>query len=182
LITSAGPSEGKSTTVANLAVAVAQSGTRVLTVDCDLRRATLHTLFGLPNNRGLTSMILDEGLGLLPLQDSAIPNLQVLTSGPLPPNPSELLASRPMARVLETLRESAEMVLFDAPPVGAVTDAAILASRVDGVLLVIDAGITPRDAARRARAQLEKVNARLLGVVLNNVPLDTQMYTYYEDR
>ena len=94
----------------------------------------------------------------------------------------ELLGSRRMVRVLEVLRDAAEIVLFDAPPVVAVTDTAILASRVDGVLLVVDAGATRRDLARRARAQLEKVNARLLGVVLNNVPLDAQMYGYYGQR
>jgi len=182
LVTSAGPSEGKSTTLANLAVVMAESGSRVLAVDCDLRRSSLHLLFGLDNTRGLTNVILEEGTGPLPLQDTTVPNLQVLTSGPLPPNPSELLASRRMARVLELLREAAEMVLLDAPPVVAVTDAAILASRVDGVLLVIEAGTTRRDLARRARAQLEKVNARVLGVVLNNVPFDAQVYRYYAQR
>jgi non-specific protein-tyrosine kinase len=180
LITSPGPAEGKTTTVANLAVAVAQSGTRVLAVDCDLRRASLHSLFGLSNGRGLTNMLLDESLTVPPAQDTAVPNLRVLTSGTLPPNPSELLASGAMARVLTSLRDAAEMIVFDAPPVGAVTDAAILAPRTDGVLLVIDAGVTQRDAARRARAQLEKVNARVLGVVLNNVALDSRAYTYYE--
>jgi len=179
LVTSAGSDEGKSTTLANLAVVMAESGTRVLAVDCDLRRASLHTLFDLDNSKGLTSVFLPDGAEPLPVQDTAVPNLQVLTSGPLPPNPSELLGSRVMTRVLERLREAAEIVLFDAPPVVAVTDAALLAPRVDGVLLVVDAGSTRRDVARRARAQLEKVNARLLGVVLNNVPLDSQMFGYY---
>jgi capsular exopolysaccharide synthesis family protein len=182
LVTSAGPDEGKSTTLANLAIVIAEGGTRVLAVDCDLRRASLHTLFDLDNSRGLTSLFLNDAGETLPLQDTAVPNLQVLTSGPLPPNPSELLGSRQMTRVLETLRDAAELVLFDAPPVVAVTDAALLAPRVDGVLLVVDAGATRRDTARRARAQLEKVNARLLGVVLNNVPLDSQMFGYYAQR
>jgi len=179
LVTSAGPAEGKSTTLANLAVVTAESGTRVLAVDCDLRRANLHTLFGLDNTEGLTNFILAEGTGPLPAQPTGVPNLQVLTTGPLPPNPSELLASRQMARVLDVLRDAADLVLFDAPPVVAVTDAAILAPRMDGVLLVVDAGTTRRDWARRARAQLEKVNARLLGVVLNNAQVDTQLYGYY---
>jgi len=178
LVTSAGSGEGKSTTLANLAVAMAEGGGRVLAVDCDLRRSSLHTLFGLPNTRGLTNVILDEAAGALPLQDTPIANLKVLTSGPLPPNPSELLGSRRMTRVLEVLRDAADTVLFDAPPVVAVSDAALLAPRVDGVLLVVDAGQTRRDWARRARAQLEKVNARVLGVVLNNVPLDSQLYGY----
>jgi capsular exopolysaccharide synthesis family protein len=179
LVTSAGPAEGKSTTLANLAVVTAESGARVLAVDCDLRRANLHTLFGLDNSEGLTNFILAEGTGPLPAQPTAVPNLLVLPTGPLPPNPSELLASRQMARVLEVLRDAADLVLFDAPPVVAVTDAAILAPRMDGVLLVVDAGTTRREWARRARAQLEKVNARLLGVVLNNAQVDTQLYGYY---
>ncbi|HEY7065768.1 MAG TPA: CpsD/CapB family tyrosine-protein kinase [Chloroflexota bacterium] len=182
LVTSAGPNEGKSTTLANLAVVMAEAGKRVLAVDCDLRRSSLHTLFDLENTRGFTSLFLDEGVDPPPIQDTAVPNLRVLTSGPPPPNPSQVLGSPKMARVLETLRAAADVVLFDAPPVLAATDATLLATQVDGVLLVVDAGATRRDLARRARAQLEKVNARLLGVVLNNVPLDTQVYGYYAQR
>lgn len=182
LITSTGPGEGKSTTLANLAVVMAEGGERVLAVDCDLRRASLHTLFGLDNTRGFTSLFLSEGAGPLPVQESGVPNLQVLTSGPLPPNPSQLLGSHAMGRILAVLREAADIVLFDAPPVLAVTDATLLATRVDGVLLVVEAGATRRDLARRARAQLEKVNARLLGVVLNNVAFDAQVYSYYAQR
>lgn len=182
LVTSAGPHEGKSTTLANLAVVMAEAGKRVLAVDCDLRRSSLHTLFNLENTRGFTSLFLDEGAGPPPIQDTAVPNLRVLTSGPPPPNPSTVLGSESMGRVLKSLRDTADVVLFDAPPVLAVTDATLLATRVDGVLLVVDAGATRRDLARRARAQLEKVNARLLGVVLNNVPLDTQVYGYYAQR
>jgi non-specific protein-tyrosine kinase len=182
LVTSPGPNEGKSTTLANLAVVMAEAGKRVLAVDCDLRRSSLHTLFGLENTRGFTSLFLDDGGGALPIQDSGVANLRVLTSGPPPPNPSTVLGSAGMGRVLDALRDAADVVLFDAPPVLAVTDATLLATRVDGVLLVVDAGATRRDLARRARAQLEKVNARLLGVVLNNVPLDTQVYGYYAQR
>ena len=182
LVTSAGPSEGKSTTLANLAVVMAEAGKRVLAVDCDLRRSSLHTLFGLENARGFTSLFLDEGAGPLPVQETSVPNLRVLTAGPPPPNPSTVLGSEVMGRVLDVLRAAADVVLFDAPPVLAVTDATLLATRVDGVLLVVDAGATRRDLARRARAQLEKVNARLLGVVLNNVPLDSQVYGYYTQR
>ena len=179
LVTSTGAGEGKSTTLANLAVVMAEGGGRVLAVDCDLRRASLHTLFGLDNARGLTNLFLTEGAGPLPVQDTAVPTLQVLTSGPLPPNPSQLLGSHAMGRVLDVLREAADVVLFDAPPLLAVTDATLLATRMDGVLLVVDAGATRRDLARRARAQLEKVNARLLGVVLNTVSFDPEVYSYY---
>ena len=179
LVTSTGPGEGKSTTLANLAVVMAEGGERVLAVDCDLRRASLHTLFGLDNSRGLTNLFLNEDVGPLPVQETGVPNLQVLTSGPHKPNPSQLLGSHAMVRVLDMLRNAADVVLFDAPPVLAVTDATLLATRMDGVVLVVDAGATRRDLARRARAQLEKVNARLLGVVLNNVPFDSQVYSYY---
>ena len=179
LVTSTGPGEGKSTTLANLAVVMAEGGERVLAVDCDLRRASLHTLFGLDNSRGLTNLFLNEDAGPLPVQETGVPNLQVLTSGPHKPNPSQLLGSHAMVRVLDMLRNAADVVLFDAPPVLAVTDATLLATRMDGVVLVVDAGATRRDLARRARAQLEKVNARLLGVVLNNVPFDSQVYSYY---
>src|SRR5205085_960606 len=132
LVTSAGANEGKSTTLANLAVVMAEAGKRVLAVDCDLRRSSLHALFGLENARGFTSLFLDEGAGTLPIQDTAVPNLRVLTSGPPPPNPSTVLGSPKMVQWLATLRDAADVVLFDAPPVLAVTDATLLATRVDG--------------------------------------------------
>lgn len=116
LATSSAPDEGKSTTIANIAVTVAQSERRVLLVDCDLRRPTLHTMFGLPNETGLTSLMLDEN-GRIPVQKTDIPGLLVLTSGPLPPRPADILGSRRMEAVIAQLREHADMVLFDTPPV-----------------------------------------------------------------
>jgi non-specific protein-tyrosine kinase len=145
-----------------------------------LRRPRLHELFGAPNTAGLTTMIVAENaLKQPPLQATPVPGLSLLTSGPQPPNPAELLASRRMAEVIETLVGQADMVLFDAPPVIAVTDAAILASRVDGVLLVISAGGTRRDYVRQAKALLEKVNARVVGAVLTNAVFDASMQRYY---
>lgn len=180
LLTSPGPEEGKSTTLANLAVTTAQTGRRVIVVDCDLRRPRQHEIFGISNGVGLTTMMRDEGaLAHPPLQETEVAGLWVLPSGPLPPNPAELLASQRMGQVIERLKELADQVLFDAPPVVAVTDAAVLAGRMDGVLLVINAGSTKRELARRAKEVLERVNARLIGAVLNNVALDSALHTYY---
>jgi capsular exopolysaccharide synthesis family protein len=177
LATSSAPDEGKSTTIANIAVTVAQSERRVLLVDCDLRRPTLHTMFGLPNEAGLTSLILDDE-GRIPVQKTDVPGLLVLTSGPLPPRPADILGSRRMEAVIAQLRDHADMVLFDTPPVNAVTDAAILATKVDGVLLVFRSGTTKRDRAHDARRQLEKVNANIVGVVLTDVKGEDR-YGYY---
>jgi len=177
LVTSTAPNEGKSTTLANLAVTMAQAEQRVLVVDCDLRRPSLHSIFGLPNERGLTSALLEQGEGPLPIQETSVPGLQLLPSGPLPPRPADLLGSRRMGVLIERLRTAADIVLFDTPPVVAVTDAAVLAPRVDGVLLVLQAGHTRRDRARQARQVLEKVKANIVGVVLNGARLE-QGYSY----
>lgn len=177
LVTSTGPDEGKSTTLANLAVTMAQAEQRVLMVDCDLRRPSLHTLFGLPNDQGLTSAILAQGEGPLPVQATSVPGLTLLPSGPLPPRPADLLGSRRMGQLIERLRAEADIVLFDTPPVVAVSDASALAPRVDGVLLVLQAGQTRRDRAREARQLLEKVKANIVGVVLNGARLE-RGYSY----
>jgi len=180
LVTSAGPEEGKSTVLANLAVTTAQASKKVILVDCDLRRPTLHNIFNLKNDVGLTTMVVDDvAMESPPLQDTGVEGLQLVSSGPLPPNPSELLGSRRMEEIIAALLERADVVLFDAPPVVAVTDAAVLATKVDGVLLVINAGGTKRDYARAAKARLEKVNANLLGAVLNNVRFDVSLHRYY---
>ncbi len=178
LVTSTAPDEGKSTTLANLAVTMAQAEQRVILVDCDLRRPTLHTLFNLPNQVGLTSMILQEETAPLPLLETSVPGLSLLASGPLPPRPADLLGSRRMEALIARLREEADMVLFDTPPVIAVTDAAVLATRLDGVLLVLQAGKTRRDRAREARRLLEKVKANIVGVILNNARQEAG-YGYY---
>jgi capsular exopolysaccharide synthesis family protein len=180
LVTSAGPEEGKSTVLANLAVTTAQAGRKVILVDCDLRRPTLHNIFNLKNDVGLTTMVVDDAaMESPPLRDTGVEGLQLVSSGPLPPNPSELLGSRHMEEIIAALLERADVVLFDAPPVVAVTDAAVLATKVDGVLLVVNAGGTKRDYARTAKARLEKVNANLLGAVLNNVRFDVSLHRYY---
>ena len=179
VVTSAAPDEGKSTTLANLAVTLAQAGRRTICVDADLRRPSLHRLFGLPNTAGLTTMMLDEAhLASPPLQAGPTPNLRILTSGPLPPNPAELLAARRVDDVLERLRADSDIVLFDAPPLIAVSDAAVLATRVDGVILVVQAEKSRREHVQRAKTMLERVNARLIGAVLTNARLDGSV-SYY---
>ncbi|MCO6452948.1 MAG: CpsD/CapB family tyrosine-protein kinase [Caldilineales bacterium] len=178
LVTSAAPDEGKSTTLANLGVINAQAGKRVVLLDCDLRRPRLHELFGLGNNTGVTTSLLDPTTPL-PLQNTSVSNLRVMTSGPLPPNPADLLASERMNGLLSQAMADADLVLVDAPPVIAVTDAALLAAKVDGVLLVVSAGHTRREHAQRAKDLLAKVNANLVGAVLNNAALEGGMYGYY---
>ena len=180
VVTSPGPEEGKSTTLANLAVTMAQAEKRVVLIDCDLRRPRLHRFFGLDNASGLSTMIVDEAaLNDPPLQETGIAGLYLLPSGPLPPRPPDLLGSRRMETVISSLRERSDVVLFDAPPIIAVTDAAILATKVDGVLLVVSAGNTGREQARQAVERLRKVNARIIGAVVNNVELDTSLDRYY---
>ncbi len=182
VVTSAGADEGKSTTLANLAVTMAQAGKRVILIDCDQRRPSLHTVFDLRNNCGMTDLMRDETLlAHPPFEDTSIPNLKIITSGQLPPNPSELLGSRRMGEVIEGLLNHGDVLLFDTPPIIAVSDAAILSSKVDGVLLVISAGKTSRDNAKKARALLEKAHARLVGAVLNNVKLDSSLGYYYAE-
>ncbi len=176
LVTAVAPTDDKSVSVANLAVAMADGERPVILVDADLRRPGQHTLFGLPNDRGFTTLFRDsEALDKPPLQSVPNTSLQVLTSGPLPPVPSQLLASKKIDSIITHLAALAEILIFDAPPVIAVNDASLLASKVDGVLLVVKAGNTKRDHVRLAKEQLAKVNARLIGAMLTNAQLDTSL-------
>ncbi|HHV55093.1 MAG TPA: CpsD/CapB family tyrosine-protein kinase [Firmicutes bacterium] len=179
LITSAGPDEGKTTALANLGVAMAQAGSKVLLVNADLRRPALHRLLNRPERVGLTNVL----LGTVPLEEAIQPtgieNLSFLGSGPLPPNPSELLGSAAMGEIIARLQEMYDLALFDAPPVVAITDAAVLAPRVDGVILLVRSGHTDREAARQARLNLQRVGARILGVILNDVQMRGGRYGYY---
>ncbi|HEY1296015.1 MAG TPA: CpsD/CapB family tyrosine-protein kinase, partial [Chloroflexota bacterium] len=167
-VTSPAQGEGKSTTVANLAVALAQTGRRVIVIDADLRRPGQHVLFGLNRDEGLSNVLRSEDAEL-PLQETVAAGVRVLTSGPLPANPLEALASRRFDQTLAIVRGQADFVLVDTPPAGALADVAVVAPRLEGMLLVVSAGKTKRDLARRAREQLERVNANLLGVVLTDV-------------
>lgn len=176
LVTSSAPTENKSVAVANLAVAMADGDRPVILVDADLRRPNLHNLFGLPNERGFTNLFREaEALDKPPFQIVPDSSLRILTSGLLPPIPSQLLASQKMDEVLGRLAGLAEIVIFDAPPVVTVNDASLLASKVDGVLLVVKAGDTKRDHVKAAQDRLEKVNARLVGAVLTNARVDAAL-------
>jgi succinoglycan biosynthesis transport protein ExoP len=186
LVTSPAPSEGKSLTTANLAVALAQAGLSVVVLDTDLHRPRLHKLFGVPSSTGLTSALLEEHpvtAGVL--RPTSDPRLRVLPSGPTPPNPTELLGSERMRELISSLAEEADILLLDSPPVLILADAAVLSTMVDGVLLVIDAGRTRRDAAAKAVESLRAVNARLVGAVINRMPTrgagSYYYYHYYKD-
>lgn len=178
VVTSPAMAEGKSTTIANLAVTMAQSGRKTILVDCDLRRPSLHTLFGLNAEPGLTNMVLHDDKEP-PLQKTSVENLWLLASGTKPPNPADLLGTKKLDQVIATLTEMADIVLFDAPPVIAVTDSAVLGAKVDGVLLVIQAGKTRRDHAERAKELLEKAKVRIVGATLTNAPKDNSVSGYY---
>ncbi len=181
LVTSSVPGEGKTSVVANLGMVMAQNGRRVLLVDADLRRSHLHRVLGVPNLTGLTSLLLNEVDLQGCIVETDIPNLYVLPSGPAPPNPSELLGSQRMAQLIERLRSFADVVLFDVPPVLACADAMVLATKTDGVVLVIDSHSTRRGAATRAVEMLRNVEAKVLGGVLNKVHARSSEYYYYSD-
>ena len=181
LITSPGPREGKSTTAANLGVVLAQTGLKTLIVDADLRRPAQHQVFQLANSGGLTDLLTSPEIDIEAyLRDTTVDNLQVLTSGCLPPNPSELLNSQRMQKLLASLNQMVDAVIIDSPPVTAFADARVLSSRVDGVMLVTLASHTRRDLAQQAIASLQQAGANILGAVLNRVSPGTAGYRYYQ--
>jgi capsular exopolysaccharide synthesis family protein len=181
LITSALPGEGKSTTSANLAMALAQTGRRVVLVDADLRRPSLHRVFDLPNSTGLTTLfVMDQPMLAGLLRPTPIETLSLLPSGPLPPNPAELMASERMNEIISLLTTQADIVIFDSPPLLSVADAVTLAARLDGVVLVVDAGRTRSGLLARAADLLNQAQARVWGVVLNRVKSRSgEGYYYY---
>jgi succinoglycan biosynthesis transport protein ExoP len=179
MITSPNASEGKSLVVANLAVVIAQSGQRVVLVDTDLRRPVMHEIFRLPNRHGLSDAVLHTNPLLAErLQATQIKNLKVLTSGPQPPNPAELLGSTRMLETIENLTNLADIVLFDSPPALIVSDATILGTRLDGVIMVNDYGRTRSSHAHQAVENLRQVRVNLIGVVLNRMTTDSYDYYY----
>ncbi len=186
-ITSATPSEGKSLTCANLAAAFAQAGQRVLLVDADLRRPTQAKLFGL-NRRawgGLTTVLAGTQELAEAVQETPVPGLSLLASGPIPPNPAEMLGAQRMTDLLEKMKAQWDLVIVDTPPVLAVADASILAPRLDGVILVVRAGQVSYPQAKRAKEALDAVKARMLGTVVDGVQSqgrDGYYYYYYYGR
>ncbi len=180
MVTSAGPGEGKTTTVANLAITYAQAGKKVVILDADMRKPTMHHCFQLSNRIGLSNILtgqvtLNEGL-----KETHINNLHVIPSGTIPPNPTEILASKRMEALMEELKSQFDLIIFDTPPALVVADAQITSSICDGVLLVIDSGKVKREHAMKMKANFDHVNSRVLGVVLNNKDRnDAESYYYY---
>lgn len=181
VVTSSTPGEGKTTTISNLAITFAQSGSKVLLIDADMRKPRVHKVFHVPNDKGLTTVLAQRVEYEDCLTRSVVDNLYILASGPIPPNPSELLSSNAMKKLMENLRNDFDIILVDAPPVGVVTDSAILSTITDGTILVVSSGKIEIEAAQRSKELLEKVNAKILGVVLNRITKENQgsSYSYY---
>ncbi|RVT63851.1 CpsD/CapB family tyrosine-protein kinase [Niallia taxi] len=179
MITSSGPGEGKSTTTANLAIVFAQQGKTVLLVDADLRKPTVHYTFKLTNTTGLTSILTNQTELMEAVNKTDESNLFVLPSGPIPPNPSELLGSKSMQYFMERALEEFDLIIFDTPPVLAVTDAQILGNLCQGSVLVVSSGKTEKENLLKTKELLTATNGRLLGVVLNNKKIDKKGSYYY---
>ncbi len=175
LVTSAAREDQKSITLANLAVTFAQSGNETILVDSDLRQPQQQEIWDLNRSPGLSDMMVDDSaIDQPPLQKTQVENLQLLAAGDLPPNPADLLSGKRMDKIITALKERADYVLFDSPPILAATDAALLGIKLDGALLAIRAGDTRRDHTAQARQALERVHVRIVGAVLTNAPRDNR--------
>ncbi|MGI6025092.1 MAG: CpsD/CapB family tyrosine-protein kinase [Pediococcus parvulus] len=172
VVTSAEPSEGKSTVSSNLAVVWAKQNEKVLLIDADLRRPSAHRTFNLLNAAGLSSYLSNNAVYEEIIQETEVPNLSVISSGPIPPNPAELLNSRHINTLIERLEDEYDIIIFDAPPINTVTDAQLLASKADGVILVVPQGIAEKGSVTHAVEQLNKVHAKVLGTVMNRFKAD----------
>lgn len=182
-VVSSGPGEGKSTSSANLAVVFAQAGRRVLLVDADMRKATVHKTFGLSNEVGLSNLVSGQQSASSVIQPSGVDNLSVMTAGPTPPNPAELLNSHRMNVVIEELYQMFDLIVFDLPPVMTVADGLIMASKTDGTVVVICEGVTRKDSIIEAKNRLIQAKARILGVIYNGVEqMNESSYYYYSDK
>ena len=182
MVTSTQQDEGKTVTLANLAITYAQLGRRVLMVDADLHNPVLHDYFGLVNKGGLTSVLTGTGHYSEYVRPTATENLSILTSGPIPSNPADLLISQTMSDLIKELTEQYDLVLFDCPPAGIVTDASIMATKVDATLFVVRSGVTKRDHLQRATSLLEQFQARVIGFIMNGVNRKSDDYLYADGR
>ena len=180
LVTSSGAGEGKTITCANLAIAMAQSGTRILVLDCDMRRSRLHKIFGIENGRGVSNVLVGDGNWRDVRISTDIPNLDFISAGPIPPNPAELIGSERMKNVIKEMTGEYDRVIIDSSPIIAVTDPVILSHLVDGIVLVIHAGVTSRDLITNGLRQLRDARVHILGGVLNNVKIERGSYYYYQ--
>jgi capsular exopolysaccharide synthesis family protein len=179
MVTSSGPGEGKSTTAANLAVVFAQLGKKVLLVDADLRKPTAHRTFSVNNLFGFTTVLTKQATLEKTVIKTEEKDLYILTSGPVPPNPAELLSSKLMEQFIEEAKELFDYVIFDTPPLLAVTDPQILANKVDGSVFVVYSGKTEIDLAKKAKELLQNAQSKLIGVVLNHKEMKDNDYYYY---
>ena len=181
MVTSAVPQEGKTTNTVNSALTIAESGKKVIIVDADLRVPLIHKVFNSDSKPGITNVLVDNKKlsEVIKKADEINSNLYYITSGPIPPNPSELLGSEKMKTVIEELKKQADTLIFDSAPVIGFADSLVLANQVDGVVLILNAGIVTRDAAKQAKILLEKARAKILGVVLNKVDIKREGYYYY---
>lgn len=183
IITSSTPSEGKSTTAVNLAGIIAQGEKKVLLIDCDLRKPKIHNIFNISNREGLTNVLVgNKKIEEVAYKYEGFKNLEIITSGPVPPNPAELLGSDRMKRFLVEVREKYDMVILDTPPVGVVTDSAVLSTIADGLIVVAAVAQTDMEDVIRGKELLDKVKANIIGVVLNKVPIggrSSYKYGYY---
>ena len=179
LFTSASPGEGKSTVAANTAVVFAQEGKRVLLVDADMRKPTVHYTFHMTNTLGLSNLLTRQASLTEVVKESEIERLHVITCGPIPPNPAELLGSRTMNKVIEEMKEHYDIILFDAPPVLSVTDGQILSNKCEGSVLVMSAGQTEKENIVKAKEALVSSQANIIGAVLNNFTLEKDHYYQY---
>ena len=179
LFTSAGPGEGKSATSANTAVVLAQGGKKVVVIDCDLRKPTQHVLFGVERTIGITNVLVENWSVDDVIKKTEVPNVSIIPSGPLPPNPAELLGTTKFVKMLESLKERFDVIVIDSPPNIAVTDANIIASRVDGVVLVCNTETVKPEMAKKSKGLLQNAKANILGVVLNRMAVHGDDYYYY---
>ena len=178
VVTSSVPGEGKSTTSGNLAIALAQSGNSVLLVDCDMRKPSIHKMFKISNAAGTAELLLRKKL-FEEVANKYNENLTIITAGKIPPNPSEMLASRAMTAFIEEMKKEFKYIILDTPPLQAVTDAQVLSTKADGVLLIVRAGSTKREMVFNSVDLIKKVHGKVIGTVLNGVENKKNNYYYY---